>query len=178
MGFAYQGGSTIRELGTEASKRRRGNMRRSPVYDRALNIVIFITRGTMACFRRPRTDLNGFHQRCVVTSAQKITPKWTRTVFDDGERCELPELLRVSVGSISSAVRFDSFGAISLRCHASRVSGVTRLATSASSLRLRPLARTAKRRRWSSLKRNRRSPSCSRSTRFSSCRYSMTCCCR
>src|SRR4051794_184528 len=40
------------------------------------------------------------------------------------------------------------FWAISFRCHASRVSGVTKLATSARSLRPKPLARTANRRRW------------------------------
>ena len=54
------------------------------------------------------------------------------------------------------------FCAISLLCQANKVSGVTRVATSARSLRPSPLVRAAKRRRWSSLKRNRRSPSSSR----------------
>src|SRR3954447_18114448 len=49
------------------------------------------------------------------------------------------------------------FCAISLQCQASRVSGVTRVTTSARSLRPKPLARTAKRRRWSSVNRKRRS---------------------
>jgi hypothetical protein len=68
------------------------------------------------------------------------------------------------------------FCAISFRCQANKVSGVTRVATSARSLRPNPLALAAKRRRWSSLNRNRRSPSCSRRTRFSSRRYSIVCC--
>src|SRR5437667_2377561 len=58
--------------------------------------------------------------------------------------------------------------AISFRCQANKVSGVTMVATSAKSLRPNPLALAANRRRWSSLNRTRRPLSCSRRTRFSS----------
>jgi hypothetical protein len=58
--------------------------------------------------------------------------------------------------------------AISFRCQANKVSGVTMVATSASILRPNPLALAANRRRWSSLNRTRRPHSCSRRTRFSS----------
>jgi hypothetical protein len=51
---------------------------------------------------------------------------------------------------------------------ASKVSGVTIVATSARSFLPIPLALAANRRRWSSLSRTRRPPSCSRRTRFSS----------
>jgi hypothetical protein len=60
------------------------------------------------------------------------------------------------------------FRAISFRCQANKVSGVTMVATSARSFRPNPLALAANRPRWSSLNRTRRPPSCSRRTRFSS----------
>ena len=64
----------------------------------------------------------------------------------------------------SSAVLLDD----QFPMQANKVSGVTRVATSARTLRPNVLALTANRRRWSSLKRTRRPPSCSRRTRFSS----------
>ena len=59
------------------------------------------------------------------------------------------------------------FSAMSLRCQASKVSGVAIAATSARTFRAKPLALAANRRRWSSFRRSRRLPSCSRRTRFS-----------
>jgi len=56
--------------------------------------------------------------------------------------------------------------AISFRCHAGSVSGVATLATLFRTLRLNCLARTARRRPWSSVKRSFLSPICSRRTQF------------
>ena len=60
------------------------------------------------------------------------------------------------------------FSAISLRCHLNKVSGVTIVPISLKTRRFSALARTARRRRWSSSNRSRRSPICARRTRFSS----------
>ena len=68
------------------------------------------------------------------------------------------------------------FRAISFRCHARRVSGVTIVAISSRAVRPRTLPLAASRRRWASVRHKRRLPSCSLRTRFSSCRYSMTAC--
>ena len=66
--------------------------------------------------------------------------------------------------------------AMSFRCHANRVSGVTMVAILFRALRLNSLARTARRRRWLSMKRSFLSPICSRRIRFSSTRYSIERC--
>ncbi len=71
------------------------------------------------------------------------------------------------------------FCATSVRCHRRIVSGVTRVQISPSALRPRSLPLTAKRRRWSSVRRMRLLPCACLRTWFSVRRYSMTsCCCR
>src|SRR5215472_7652182 len=71
------------------------------------------------------------------------------------------------------------FLATSRRYHRKIVSGVTIPAMDASRRRPTTWPFTARRRRWSSVRRTRRDSCVARRTRFSSTRYSMTaCCCR
>ena len=97
----------------------------------------------------------------------------------------LPWAKRRTSAVISAAVRGrpgarhalpSYFLAINFRCQASKVAGVTMVATCSRIFRLSFFALAARRHRWLSVNRIRRFPICSRRTRFSSVRYSTTCC--
>jgi hypothetical protein len=77
-------------------------------------------------------------------------------------------LVAFAVAPVCAGHSHHIFWAISLRCQANSVSGVTMVATPSKTFSPKHFVLAANRRRWSSLNRTRRPPSCSRNTRFSS----------
>ena len=109
------------------------------------------------------------------TSGVAVLPEVQEQAVVDARRRPLQVGLSIAIVNTSSATstpvrgrpgpRFfepSYFRATSRRYHARMVSGVTIPATSLRTFRPKALPLTAKRRRWSSVRRRRRPPSCSR----------------